>query len=204
MTDVDLLVEPHADTTARTVLAELGFRSVPSAWLHHATTWERAGLVIDLHRGILAEGRSQIDLAAVWSRTVPGWPSGAERLEPIDELVFHLLHMVRNRLCGPLIQVVDAARLAARLPAATVALERARGWGVGFAAELAWRFVEAIAEDRPGRAGGWLGPDVDDVIAVRQPSSLRKIVFDVATAGSPRQLATRALALGASQLARRR
>ena len=191
MTDIDLLVEPEREATAKVVLAELGFERAAGPAIHHATTWARDGLVIDLHRSIVSEGRSQIDLGAVWARMRPGWPAGAERLDPLDELIFHLVHMARNRLCGPLVQVVDAVRLAARAPIAE-ALERADAWGLGDAAAAAWRFVSNIVEGE-GR-GGWLAPSIADLLAVRQPSIARKIVFDVATAGSPRQLAARTIA----------
>jgi hypothetical protein len=201
MTDVDLLVEPHAAPSARAVLGELGFGLVADTALHHASTWVRRDLVIDLHRNILAKGRSQIDLDAVWARMSPGWPPGAERLDPHDELAFHLLHMVRNRLRGPLIQVVDAARLAAR-SSPKPALDRARAWGVETAAELAWSYVDAIVADRAGRPAGWLGPDSDDALAMRQPSAVRKIVFDIATAGSLRQLAARVVDVGAARIPR--
>jgi len=200
MTDVDVLVARTDRDAATAVLRELGFTLHPDPALHHASTWARGDLVIDVHHGFLGDGRSRVDLDAVWQRARPGWPDGAERLDPGDELAFHLLHMARNRLCGPLIQVVDAVRLADRDTAVAPALERAAAWGVGTAARLAWRFVGDVLADRDA-PGGVLGPRVADVIAVRQPRALRKLVFDVATAGSPRQLAARVVAFGRSRLA---
>jgi len=200
MTDVDILVPPSDRKAATSALRELGFTLHPDPALHHASTWARGDLVIDVHHGILGDGRSRVDLGAVWQRTRPGWPDGAERLEPADELAFHLLHMTRNRLCGPLIQVIDAGRLAERDAAVDIALKRAASWGVGAAARLAWRFVGDVLADRE-TPGGVFGPRVSDVLAVRQPPTLGKLVFDVATAGSLRQLAARVVAFGRSRLA---
>jgi len=201
MTDVDLLVPDRSFAAASSILGELGFVREPVIPHHHATTWVRDSLVIDLHRNIVGLGRSRIDLDAVWQRTVAGWPDGASRLDPSDELVFHLVHMTRNRLCGPLIQVVDAARLLARLSEASISIAIARGheWGLAVPVELALRFCrELLAGAR--HPGGWLGPSADDVLRVRQPSTVRKIVFDLATAGSPSQLAARAVAYARSRL----
>lgn len=192
MTDIDLLVAPAEGAFARRILGELGFTCAHDPALHHASTWVRGSLVIDLHRDIVGTGRSQIDLDAVWSRVVPGWPKRAWRLEPVDELVFHLVHMARNRLCGPLVQVVDASRLLQRADA-LAALARAKEWGIEAAVRPALRFCRDIVDDVP-HPGGWLSPSPGDLLAVQQPSTLRKLVFDVATAGSMRQLASRAVA----------
>jgi hypothetical protein len=189
MTDVDLLVEPFA--TAEVVLGGLGFAREPHAPLHHATAWVRGDLVIDLHRGIIGAGRSRIDIAAVWSRAVEGWPAGALQLEPADELVFHLVHMIRCRLRGPLIQVVDAARLLDRCDVA-VALERARAWRMSGSVRLALRYVRDVLAGVT-YPGGWLGPPADEILEARQPSPVRKLIFDVATAGSPGRLVARML-----------
>jgi hypothetical protein len=197
MTDVDLLVDPYAD--AARVVAELGFRREPGSLLHHASAWVRGELVIDLHRGIVGAGRSRIDVDAVWKRARAGWPAGALRLEAADELAFHLVHMIRSRLRGPLIQVVDAARLFERCDVALV-LERADEWRIGGAVRLALRYVRDLLAGAP-RPGGWLGPSPGEAIAAQQPRAWRKLVFDVVTAGSPGQLAARVLGYGASRLA---
>ncbi len=193
MTDVDLLVPVQEEPLARRVLDELGFRCEGQPPLHHASVWVRDGIVIDLHRGIIGKGRSRIDDDGVWARARQGWPARAWRLDPVDELVFHFVHMARNRLCGPLVQVVDAARLLRQLPGADPgsALVRAREWGVDALVRPALRFCRDIRDGSP-RPGGWLRPPTDDLIAVRQPSLPRKLVFDVATAGSLMQLAARA------------
>ena len=205
MTDIDLLVDRSSYSTAGRLLTEAGFSRIAGSPLHHASAWVRGDMVIDLHRGIVGRGRSRIDLDAVWRRTSPGWPSGALRLDPVDELVFHLLHMARNRLCGPLIQVVDVARLIERLPRRDPenALRLARTWRVGPAAEAALRFSCNVLDARGDLRLGIVGPTEENVLAAGQPSILRKLVFDVSTAGSVSQLATRVIAYGASRLSRR-
>lgn len=197
MADVDLLVPPAQREDARAVLTEHGFRPAPAAALHHAEAWVREGVAVDLHWNIIAPGRGRIDFDAVWSRTEPGWPDGARRLEAVDALLFHLVHLARNRLRLPLINVVDAARLLEQVDAAT-ALTRARSWGLGRAAELALRFCKSILEGRAGRPAGWLGPSRADVVACAQPSVAGKVLFDVAIAGSARQLASRVVHFSAN------
>ena len=190
MTDVDLLVEPGRERDARRVLDRAGFRLVGDMPLHHASTWERGELTIDLHRNILAAGRSAIAMDDVWSRTRAGWPDGARRLESVDELVFHFVHMARNRLCGPLIQVVDAARLVEHA-SVDAAIDRASEWHIAAAVGTAAAFCAWVLGDgiRPS-----LAPSDDDLAFAYQPPPLHKLRFDVATAGSARPIAMRLLA----------
>jgi hypothetical protein len=202
MSDIDLLVPPGQRETARDVLSRQGFRPAPAAALHHAEPWVRSDLSIDLHWNIIAPGRSRIDLDAVWARTESGWPDGARQLEAVDALVFHLVHLARNRLRLPLINVVDAARLL-ELADADLALARARAWGVGRASGLALRFCSSILDARAGRPAGWLGPSLTDVVACSQPGLASKVVFDVAVAGSPRQLVSRVFHFSANVRRRR-
>jgi hypothetical protein len=202
MGDVDLLVPLAARESAQGVLRRLGFSPGPEVVLHHAEAWTRDELAIDLHWNIIAPGRSRIDLAALWSRARSApWPAGAERLEPIDAAVFHLVHLARNRLRLPLMNVVDTARLLEHADANAV-LDRARSWGVGRAVALALRFCNSILDGRDDRPAGWLGPTLDDVAQLRPDGLASKALFDIATAGSPRQLASRVLHFGANQLRR--
>jgi Uncharacterised nucleotidyltransferase len=199
MTDVDLLIAPDRDARARQVLASAGFMLVNDIPLHHATMWTRGDLTLDLHRDILPVGRSQIALDDVWSRMRAGWPDGARRLDPVDELVFHLAHMARSRLCGPLIQVVDAARLLEHA-SFEAAMARATEWRIAAAIGVAaayCRWALGMAS-RPRLA------PVDDAIAFAyQMPTRRKLVFDVATAGSVQAIAARAIGAGFQWLARR-
>lgn len=206
MTDVDLLVREDSLQLCEAVLGESGFRKISGGPWHHAWAWTRSDLTIDVHRSILGPGRSKIDLDAVWSRTSEGWPAGARQLDPTDAFVFHLAHLARNRLRVALIQVVDAWRLLARLPDRdpAPALRRADDWGIGRAARVAFDFCLAIVNHEHRRPGGWLGPDPDALATFEPASILGKLVFDVATAGSPRQLAARFIAYGADGVKRLR
>ena len=202
MSDIDLLIAPGQEQEARVVLKELGLIAVPGPLIHHAEAWIRKDLVIDLHWNIISPGRSRIDLAEVWSRTAPGWPPGAEQLEPGDALVFHLIHMIRNRLRVPLMHVIDTARLL-ELVQPDVAFARSKAWQVGTAVELALRFCLSILRGPKRRPVGWIGPSCDEIARLAEPSLPRKILFDAAVAGSPAQLAARALAYATNRLARR-
>jgi hypothetical protein len=202
MSDADLLVPLVDRDRAGRVLAELGFRAVGRSSVHHANAWSRGELMIDLHWNIIGRGRARIDLDAVWSRTSPGWPAGAEYLEPTDSLVFHLVHLLRNRLRAPLIHVVDAGRLLERA-SRTEALSRASAWGLGPGVALAMRFCLSILDGASGRPAGLLGPSRTELMVLSEQSAAGKALFDIATAGSPSQIAARVAHAGASFLARR-
>lgn len=184
MSDIDLLVD---DRKAEAVLAELGFVRDVGAPFHHATTWLRGPTVIDLHHDFVASGRGQIDLDAVWARTTRG--RFARRLDPVDELAFHLIHMARSRLCGPLVQIVDLHRLASRADI-ELGLARCRDWELGRGAQLAVDYYRSIMNGAPMLSFATL----HDVLEAQQPSLPRRIAFELAVAGSPRQLAARAFA----------
>jgi hypothetical protein len=193
MGDIDLLVPERQLAAARAVLREAGFTPAEARLLHHAEAWTKGNVAIDLHWNIIAAGRARIGLDEIWSRAKPGWPLGALRLEADDALVFHLIHFARNRLRLPLMNVVDTARL---LESANVdtAIERASTWGVGRAVRMGLRFCNAILNAQHHQLGGWLAPSAEEIAHLREPSSARKLVFDVATAGSVVQLGARTLA----------
>jgi len=203
MADVDLLVMPQHRGEAERALREIGFEAFEAAPLiHHASVWSRGELTIDLHWNIVADGRSRIDFAQVWSRMTPGWPAGAEFLERTDALVFHLVHLVRNRLRAPLLHVVDTARMLEHVPP-TAARERAARWGIIAGVNIALRFCEEIlAGDADQPAGSW-GPRLSDVRLLQEPTSREKFAFEIISAGSFRQLAARAVHAGANIVNRR-
>jgi hypothetical protein len=199
MADVDLMV-PHGQVAAaRQVLTSLGFQPAAEIALHHAAAYSRGNLMIDLHWDIIGPGRARIDLDAVWSRTQPSWLSGAVELEPIDALVFHMVHFARNRLLLPLINVVDASRLF-EVADAEAARERAASWGLRTPVSLALAFCQNILAGRSGHFAGWLGPSRDEVAFLAELSTSRKLLFDVRAAGSSRQLVARLIQLGANRL----
>lgn len=191
MSDVDLLVDHQHVAAAVRTFRELGFQPAQAAVLHHAAPWVRGDFVIDLHWNIVPPGRARIDLTGVWSRMGTGWPEGACRLEHNDAVLFHLLHLVRNRMLLPLINVIDYTRLLERA-SLSVVLDRACEWRARNAVAAALRFCRDVLDDTVARPGGWSGPSRDDLAELREPSSVRKIVFDVATASSPREVVSRA------------
>jgi hypothetical protein len=203
MGDVDLLVHPRDVGAARDVLRGVGFARGPAMVMHHAEAWTRGTLAIDLHTSMIASGRARIDLDALWSRMQPGWQPGAHQLEASDALGFHLLHLARNRLRLPLMNVVDFARLLDRASADAV-LERASQWGVRRAVAWALRFCRSIIAGDPAPAGGWPGPSRQEVVDIAPPTTAQKIAFDVVTAGSMRQLTARSLGFALNRARGRR
>jgi hypothetical protein len=198
MGDLDVLVTGDSEHAAVAALQTYGFELQTRPAFHHATAWARGDVVIDLHRSIIAAGRGSVDLDAVWKRSVPGWLDGTYELEPSDALAFHLIHLARNRLRAPMIHVIDTARLLERVPGhdPAEALARARSWRLGKAAEIALRFCEAILNAQSGLPVGHIGPTLDEIATFERVSIARKLLFDVATAGSPQQFAAHALAQG--------
>jgi hypothetical protein len=190
MNDVDLLVKQADESRARGILVDCGFALSSDAPRHHASTWVRDSLVIDLHRNIVGQGRSRIDLDAVWSRTAPADAQGLRRLDATDELVFHLVHLARNRLRGPLMHVVDFARLERRA-STSEALARATAWGLDISVGLALRFCRGILGGNASRPAGMLGPSSEDIALLHDASVAQKLLFDLATAGSARQVIAR-------------
>jgi hypothetical protein len=197
MADVDLLVPAACVVAARGVLESIGFVRGPGVALHHAEAWIRDELAIDLHWNIIGSGRGHIDLEAVWARTVPGWPGAARRLEATDALAFHLLHLARNRLRLPLVNVVDTARLLEHADE-QLARERARAWGVSAGVDLALRFCRGVLDGRA--VDSWLVPNAHEAALLVEPTPIRKVAFDVAIAGSPRQLASRVMHFATNRL----
>ncbi|HEY0250685.1 MAG TPA: hypothetical protein VGC41_04130, partial [Kofleriaceae bacterium] len=108
-------------------------------------------------------------------------------LDLIDELAFHLVHMVRSRLCGPLIQIVDLHRLAQRTNL-DAALDRTAEWSLRRGAERAVAYYRSIMAGAPELPFSTL----QDVLEGRQPSISRRIAFELAAAESPRQILARA------------
>jgi len=192
MSDIDLMVPPRDAARAREALATIGF--VPferTSVLHHAIALVRGEVALDLHWNIIAPGRARVDLEAVWSR-VTG--DGLAHLDLADALTFHLIHLARNRLRLPLINVVDASRLLERASRMD-ALERARSWGLERPVANALRFCEEL---RDGCVP--TGFTRDDIALVVQGSPAHKVSFDLQMAGSPRQFVARIAQVGANKL----
>jgi len=202
MTDIDLLVLPHAQSRVAAIVENCGFSRVTRAYQHHATAWSRDGQVVDIHTSIIAPGRSRIDLEAVWSRTAPDTVfDGAERLDAVDAYVFHLVHMARDRLRGPMMHIIDAAWLRERVPSAMrgETLDRARAWGLESAVTIADRFSTRVLEGDLTRSH-WIEPSLGDVAVFAEPTLAGKVAFDLVAAGSSSQVAMRAVQAVANRL----
>lgn len=194
MSDVDLMV-PLADAaSARAALAEVGFRPFAhTAVMHHAIALARGDLALDLHWNIIGPGRARIDLDAVWNR-VSVDEDGLCQLEPADALTFHLIHLARNRLRLPLVNVVDAARLLERTSREEM-LSRARSWGLERPVALALQFCDDLCA---GRAP--TGISRADITLVAQSSPASKVRFDLQMAGSASQALARIAQVGLNVL----
>jgi hypothetical protein len=194
MSDVDLLVAPTDMKIAKGVLTKHRFVCEPQLPLHHALTFVRGSVVVDLHHDFLGPGRARINFADVWSRTrahSTSWLRGVEQLDPVDELVFHFVHMARDRLRGPLLHVVDAAKLMQRADL-NASMERVHSWGLGRAVSRSHQFCASVLTgDEHEWPAGRVGPSRADIAFFHDWGPLRKIAFDVATAESPTQLLAR-------------
>lgn len=186
MSDIDLLVDDGA-TTER-VLGAAGYIRQPAPLLHHARGWIRGETVLDIHTSFASPKQATVDVGAIFDRMTPNGPGGASRLDLGDELAFHLIHMWRNRLNGPMIQIVDLHRLLERADV-EVAIERATSWGLGRATRRAYAYYRAVMAGTLDRHFS----TVDDIITARQPSLLRRLAFELSTAESVRQPVWRAL-----------
>jgi hypothetical protein len=202
MSDVDLLVERAKRDTAHTILERSGFARAGGALGHHATVWTKGKFVVDLHHDLIGVGRAHIDHAALWDRMRPGWPSGAWWLDPVDTYAFHLVHMVRNRLRGPLLHVLDAAWLVQELPNRDPepSLERAADWGLARGTQLAHRFAEGLQRGVP--ITNRLVPTLHDLAVFEHQATWQKLAFDVVAAGSLSQLGARFVAYASNRWAK--
>lgn len=180
MGDVDLLVRPAQMRRAAELLEGIGYAdgtpggpsSVHHAWqLFHCDTRRS----IDLHQNIVQPWRSRIDLGEVWGRTraaedVPG----ARRLDPVDQLLFHLAHIGRSELWVTAISYVDAVGLEQRLDPEQQAelLNTARRYGLQRSVRAALAMTHALRDgaDRPELPlWGRVLPSCAEVLAGEMP-----------------------------------
>lgn len=179
MTDVDLLVAPDAIDAALAALRRLGYwnagEGAERSRFHHGVTLKRPGAAIDLHRAIRHPLRAQ--LPGAWSRAQRAPLPGAVVPEPIDEAVIGLAMIARQDLIVPAINLVDAARLLARVDRESV-LERARAAGLG-------RPVAAVAYLADIAARGERHPWIDAILSGSRPGRLRQLGRKLALSSGP-------------------
>lgn len=208
MGDIDLLVPASEHAEAQATLERLGYRArasrVERSRFHHATTLERDGAAIDLHRAIVQPLRSRVDSAGLWSRAQPD-PAGGYRLAPVDEALIHLVHMARHELMVPLINYVDAARLLAGVTRTSVR-ERAREWRVSRGVSAALSATDAF---RDGNDISWQYcrfyclPDAGEIVRGTPPRRAVQLARKAALLDNPGRLAG-LLAVALLERARRR
>ena len=120
MTDIDLLVPRQRYSAALEAIVTLGYKARKGhnrGARHHAITLSRQESTIDLHRSITQPWRNELNIDAMWSRAILAQErhDGALRLDPVDEALIHLAHMIRHEFRVPLITYIDSARLLERL-----------------------------------------------------------------------------------------
>lgn len=206
MQDIDLLVRRHDLTAAIKVMTALRFVRVglPRALsgYYHAVEFSRGGMMVELHRGIVQHGRTQMRVGDVWRRArADAAITGAMRLDPVDELLFALLHIARSELAVPAVGYVDVARLWQRLDDADglVLADRVAEYRVARAVAAVKSMTELLRDGRPGRpavTGAAVLPSTSEVLLARSPRRSVQIGRKVVLTEGPRELLGLAVAYG--------
>jgi hypothetical protein len=184
MGDVDLLVPEEAGGAIDERLRRAGFKA-PHRYLGH--THEAAYLRppddnVDLHTALNQRERNAIDYRALFARSRPSPLHAAYRLlDPIDELIAHVVHQATHELCVPLQTFADLALLTARVgDRGEEVAHRARDYEVSVAlnavaavaeAEMGIRVPGADRSSWPGRLR-WPSvlPSAEELVVRREPS----------------------------------
>ncbi len=165
--DVDLMVAPADLETARSALAEIGYRSADAdpcsgtAFHHHIELRSASGPVLDLHYRASYGVSVALPAGELVARANPRRTAGGAAawvLQPEDELLYLAVHAARHRLerLGSLYDLKLLLDREADLDWALVG-DRARSYAVRHAVALALRAAErrlALAlPEGAGRAG---------------------------------------------------
>jgi hypothetical protein len=184
MQDIDLLVRRADLPAALRCLSGLGFGRVGMArklsGYHHAIALVRDDAMVELHRSIVQHHRTRLRIGDVWRRARFDGDTGAHRLDPVDELLFCVLHIARSELAVPAINYVDVHRLWTSLDEAgrVVLRTRAAAARVVRALDAVLAMTELLRAGRRGRPGGRVVavlPASDDVLTGERPRRLRQI-----------------------------
>jgi len=198
MQDIDVLVRLDHLPEAIRCVEELGFERVgftrKLSRFYHAIVFLRGDMMVELHRNIVQPYRTAIRIEEMWERAVHDpLGSGAERLDPIDELLICLVHMARHELAVPAINYVDISRLWARLDEAqrSELARRARAYRIERAVGVVLAMTELLATGGHGAPGtGRLAavfPTTDDVLRGNRPRRLRQIAQKLLLLEGPRE-----------------
>ncbi len=113
MSDIDLLVPKSHFATAEEILRSEDFSAIDSSRgnsaLHHAQTFKRNGVAIDLHRHIIQPGRTRMSMTEIWQR------ANRSELDIVDLALIHVAHMARQDMLVPAINLVDLMLIAAKI-----------------------------------------------------------------------------------------
>tara|TARA_R110002096_G_scaffold408076_1_gene607100 strand:+ start:16035 stop:17021 length:987 start_codon:yes stop_codon:yes gene_type:complete len=190
MSDLDILVRPEAFDEACKVLEQLGYATRTSkdfahAPTHHALTFDRGHLTVDLHRNMMQQGRSQIDIDGIWERA----NLADHRPAPLDEIALHIGHVVRSELMVPLATFVDLARLMRQSNCGRQAiLAHCDAFRFGRGARLVLAMHDLLREGRAGRAGPYPLPSVIELVHGQAFPRLRTLLIKTILVQGPREL----------------
>lgn len=184
MNDIDVLVPvPQIPDAMRTML-DIGFERTGFArklsGFYHAVVFIRGEVMFELHRNIVQAYRTRMNLDEIWRRAARQ-PSGAHRLDPVDELLFAALHIARHELAAHAINYVDIQRLWARLDprARAEAHARAREWRITRSFETVLAMTDMLARGERGTPAGGVAarflPSTDDILLGTRPTRARQI-----------------------------
>ncbi len=185
MHDIDLMVPRRDLPEAMRCMAALEFSRIGRrrrrSTYYHAIELARDGLRIELHRSMVQHYRTSLRMGDVWRRARPDPAAhGAERLDPVDDLLLCMLHIARSELAVPALNYLDVIRLRDRLDAGErdQLARRASEYRVARAVSAVRSMTELLAQGRPGRPsvrGGTLLPSSDEILAGESPARLRQI-----------------------------
>jgi hypothetical protein len=169
--------------------------------------------MLDLHRAIIQPLRSRIDMAAVWRRARPAVErdDGGFRLDPVDEALFHMVHLARHELWAPLVSYADASRLLRRLNQGQKAClrRRARRYRLSRAVASATAMTRALCVGANTCSGGdairrLVLPGPAEVLDCRRPPRARQLLRKLVLLEGPAELAGLAAVVLLEQVAARR
>jgi len=184
MHDIDLLVPRRKLPDAMRAMLALGFARVGSArslsGYYHALDYARGDMIVELHRSVVQHRRTEMKIGDVWRRAVVDPALGALRLDPVDELLFTVLHIARSELAVPVLNYLDVRRLSQRLDSdARAELERrTRDYRVERSVGAVLAMTELLAAGRAGRPpvrGAGLLPTSDQILLGVRPGRARQI-----------------------------
>ncbi len=189
MGDLDILVRPEQFSDAKKVLEDLGFttrgdKNFTLAPSHHAVTLDRHPITVDLHRNMMQEGRSRINLAGIWDRA----DTGNHRPEALDEIVLHICHVIRSELMVPLVTFVDLSLLLRNGPKRDAVLARCDAFRVGRGARIVLATLDLLSVGQGGRSAPYPFPSAEELVHLPQLPRVRQLLVKALLVEGPREL----------------